>query len=141
CEQMEDPRHAKGIVERAIVRVVTAGTITEEDALDARAPNFLASLAPGGEGGEKAGLAWLDVSTGRLGALGTTLREAPDEIARLAPAELLWSREAVAPHAMLADVARELGRRISERDPWCFERESCLRALRKHFKVASLEGF
>jgi DNA mismatch repair protein MutS len=44
CEQMQDPRTAKGIVERAIVRVVTAGTITEEEALDARSNNFLAAL-------------------------------------------------------------------------------------------------
>ena len=45
CEQMSDPRASKGIVDRAIVRVVTAGTLTEEDALDARASNWLASLA------------------------------------------------------------------------------------------------
>src|SRR5215468_6182851 len=44
CEQMEDPKVAKGIVDREIVRVVTAGTITEEDALDSRQPNHLASL-------------------------------------------------------------------------------------------------
>src|SRR5437773_1788629 len=44
CEQREDPRSAKGLVDRAIVRVVTAGTITEENALDAREPNFLACV-------------------------------------------------------------------------------------------------
>src|SRR5438552_6988609 len=44
CEQLEDPRLAKGLVDRAIVRVVTAGTITEENALDAREPNFLACV-------------------------------------------------------------------------------------------------
>ena len=44
CEQLQDPRHVKGIVDRGIVRVVTPGTLTEDDALDARAPNFLGCL-------------------------------------------------------------------------------------------------
>ena len=49
CEQLEDPRFAKGIVDRAIVRVVTAGTITEENAVDAREPNDLACVFVSGE--------------------------------------------------------------------------------------------
>src|SRR5688572_7002301 len=63
CEQIEDPRRAKGIVERAIVRVVTAGTLTEEDALEAREHNDLACVYACDAG---AGLAWVDVSTGRF---------------------------------------------------------------------------
>ena len=62
CEQTGDPRTTKGIVDRGIVRVVTAGTITEEDELDSRASNYLASLLL--DGG-RAGLAWVDLSTGR----------------------------------------------------------------------------
>ena len=63
CEQTSDPRTTKGIVDRAIVRVVTAGTITEEDELDSRANNYLAALLL--DGG-RAGLAWIDLPPAAL---------------------------------------------------------------------------
>ncbi len=139
CEQMEDPRVAKGIVDRAIVRVVTAGTITEEESLDARAPNHLASLH---FDGDRAGLAWVDLSTGRLRVLEVSAEKIVDEIAQLAPAELLLSNTLSESRESLASAIREeLGPRITERDPWCFDREGGSRSLLRHFKVASLEGF
>ena len=68
CEQMEDPAEArkrggKSPVRRAVVRIVTPGTITEDTLLDARAHNYLAAL---GEAGRALGLAWLDLSTGEI---------------------------------------------------------------------------
>jgi DNA mismatch repair protein MutS len=60
CEQIQDPREAKGIVERALVRVITPGTLTEDNALDQSRPNFLAAVSPGAT---TCGLAWVDVST------------------------------------------------------------------------------
>jgi DNA mismatch repair protein MutS len=139
CEQMEDPRSAKGIVDRAIVRVVTAGTITEEDALEAREPNHLASLHVVED---RAGVAWVDLSTGRLRVLDVAADKAGDEIARLAPAELLVSAATIESRPAIAAAIREqLGPRITERDAWCFDRETASRALLRHFKVASLEGF
>ncbi len=139
CEQLQDPRFTKGLVDRAIVRVVTAGTITEEDALDARQHNFLASLFV--DGGRCA-LAWVDLSTGRLLASEFPLERLTDQLSRVQPAELLCSSATLKdPAPAVAEVAQELGRRVSERDPWNFERESCRRILLKQFKVASLEGF
>lgn len=139
CEQMEDPKVAKGIVDRAIVRVVTAGTITEEDALLAREPNHLASVHLAEE---SAGLAWVDLSTGRLRALEAPASGIGETIARLAPAELLVSSAGLEHRPELAAALRDaLGPRITERDAWCFERESSLRLLLRHLKVASLEGF
>jgi DNA mismatch repair protein MutS len=139
CEQMEDPKVAKGIVDRAIVRVVTAGTITEEDALLAREPNHLASVHLFEE---SAGLAWVDLSTGRLRALEIPASAVGEAVARLAPAELLVSSAGLERRPDLATALRDpLGPRVTERDPWCFERESSLRLLLRHFKVASLEGF
>src|SRR5215467_1273567 len=66
CDQVEDPAEArrrgnKGPVKRAVVRVVTAGTLTEDGLLDARRHNYLAGIA---EAGSELGLAWLDLSTG-----------------------------------------------------------------------------
>jgi len=139
CEQMEDPKLAKGLVDRAIVRVVTAGTITEEDQLRPREPNFLASVHFG-EG--RSGLAWIDLSTGRLRVTEILEEKLVDEIARLAPAELLLAASALESRASLGAALREeLGPRVTERDPWCFDRETALRALQRHFEVASLEGF
>ena len=138
CEQMSDPRHSKGIVDRAIVRVVTAGTLTEEDALDARASNWLASLVV-----EKAGvgLAWVDVSTGRFLVSKIQPAQIEDQLARLDPAELLWVDGVQEVHPDLKPIAERLGARLSTRDGWRFEREACRRVLHDHFKVATLEGF
>ncbi|MEE8469360.1 MAG: DNA mismatch repair protein MutS, partial [Planctomycetota bacterium] len=144
CEQMEDPRTTKGIVDRAIVRVVTAGTITEEDVLDARASNWLACLAPAERraGQACAGLAWVDISTGRLHASELAGDEIEDELARLAPAELLWPESMAESHPELARrLGAEFGPRLTDREAWRFERDACLRVLRKQFGVATLKGF
>ncbi len=140
CEQMQDPRSVKGIVERQVVRVVTAGTITEEEALDARANNFLASLFVDKEG--RAGLAWLDVSTGRFLATETDADGVDDELSRVSPAELLVSEGIAAGHpALFGRLGADYGARLSQREPWRFERESCTRVLQRQLGVATLEGY
>jgi DNA mismatch repair protein MutS len=139
CEQLEDPRHVQGMVERGVVRVVTAGTLTEEDALEARENNYLLALHVAGA---EAGLAWVDLSTGRMRTSEVPLARAVEELARIGPAELLCSNLLFDSLPALGAELRELlGPRISTRDPWCFDREGALRALAKHFKVATLEGF
>jgi DNA mismatch repair protein MutS len=139
CEQMTDPRETQGIVDRSIVRVVTAGTITEEDALDARAPNYLASLAVDGK---RAGVAWVDVSTGRFLATEIASADVEDELARIAPAELLSAEGLLERAPALHDALEaQFGTRRSERAAWRFERDACLRALCAQFKVKTLEGF
>ena len=139
CEQIGDPRTTKGIVERAIVRVVTPGTLTEENALEARASNYLASLWVRGG---RAGLSWVDVSTGRFHTAEVAAEAALDELERIAPAELLWCPDLAAEEEKLtAELKKSYGPRLTERDPWRFERDTAFRALTKHFKVASLEGY
>src|SRR5262245_56640854 len=63
CDQTEDPKSAKGLVDREVVRLVTAGTLTEEGALDPSAANYLLAVRPGKR---RTGLAWVDLSTGRF---------------------------------------------------------------------------
>lgn len=138
CEQMQDPRHVKGIVERAIVRVVTAGTITEEDALDARENNFLASLFVLGD---RAGLAWVDISTGRFLTCEVAAADVADEISRVRPAELLWPTGLAGTHPELAVELERQDARLSDREDWRFDREGAQRTLARHFKVKSLEGY
>jgi DNA mismatch repair protein MutS len=139
CEQLEDPRLAKGIVERGIVRVVTPGTLTEENALDARASNYLASLVVVGG---RAGLAWVDLSTGRLQACELDEERVLDEIARIAPAELLGAPELLTERAgWKEELGERLGIALTEREAWRFTPDTAMRALTRHFRVKSLEGF
>ncbi len=138
CEQLQDPRHVKGIVDRGIVRVVTPGTLTEETALDARAPNYLACLFPGRD---SIGLAWVELSTGRLVASDLDPTKLSDELARVRPAELLLPAGALDAHPQWKRMLDDLEASISERDEWRFDREGALRSLTKHFGVKSLAGF
>ena len=138
CEQLTDPRHTKGIVDRGVVRIVTPGTITEEDALDARASNFLASLFVGKQ---TAALAWVDLSTGRFHAAELAPEKLADELARVRPAELLWPVTLEDRWAEGFDVRGELGPRITEREDWRFDHDGMRRALERHFKVRTLEGY
>ena len=90
CEQVEDPKLAKGLVRREVTRIVTPGTVTDDALLDPRTSNFLAAVAPG----DPVGLAWVELSTGRFVAAGFSARQLPDQLARIAPAECLLSDEA-----------------------------------------------
>jgi DNA mismatch repair protein MutS len=112
CEQLEDPseakqRGSKAVLRRDVVRLITAGTLTEESLLDARAPNFLTAVfrAPGGGDGGRMALASLDISTGEFEVGEVAAADFPGEIARLAPGE------AIASDALLAD--QHLGRWIA----------------------------
>jgi DNA mismatch repair protein MutS len=139
CEQLEDPRKAKGIVDRGVVRIVTPGTLTEEDALDARSNNYLAAVWVARE---RAGLAWVDLSTGRLQGAELEARRIVDEIARVAPSELLaapelWSTD----EGLQGELSERLGITLTERESWRFDPETAERTLTRHFKVKGLEGF
>jgi DNA mismatch repair protein MutS len=94
CEQVEDPaeakkRGSKSVVKRDVVRLVTPGTLTEDDHLDARASNYLAALAALKHGETDFALAWADISTGETFVSDLAAGALADEMARIGPAELL----------------------------------------------------
>src|SRR5438105_8134439 len=100
CDQVEDPAEArrrgnKGPVKRAVVRVVTAGTLTEDGLLDARRHNYLAGIA---EAGSEMGLAWLDLSTGSFGLMPTGEASLAADLARIMPGEILLPERLLARH-------------------------------------------
>ena len=88
CEQMEDPKLAKGMIKREVTQVVTPGTLTDEALLDPRESNFLASVWPSRSG--LVGLAWLEVSTGRFVTADLDPSQLADELARIRPSECLY---------------------------------------------------
>src|SRR5688572_20041969 len=99
CEQVEDPaeakkRGAKSPVKRDVVRLVTRGTITEDDLLPARGSNFLAALSMVRHGEADFALAWADVSTGEVWVSEIALDGLADELARIEPAELILTEAA-----------------------------------------------
>jgi len=137
CEQVEDPRVAKGLVRREVTRVVTPGTVTDEALLDPRECNYLAAVA--GSVDDRAtpvGLAWVELSTGRFVAGGFPAGELPDQLARLAPAECLLA-EGAPPLVETLDERMM----ITRRPDWAFAHEAARGALAKHFGTANLEGF
>ena len=94
CEQVEDPaeakkRGSKSVVKRDVVRLVTAGTLTEDDLLPARASNYLAALSMVRHGEADFALAWADVSTGETAVIDVPAHMVADELARIDPVELL----------------------------------------------------
>jgi DNA mismatch repair protein MutS len=91
CEQTEDPKQAKGLIKREVVRLMTPGTLTDEPLLDGRSENNLAAVAFGvtKQNGYRASLAWVELSTGNCRAMSGSEDQILDEIARLRPAEVL----------------------------------------------------
>ena len=133
CEQIEDPKVAKGIVKRAVVETITPGAAFSDDLLDASRNTFLAAIALGSDG---VGLAAADLSTGEFRLVRCTREDLDAVLARLAPRELL-----VATGTSLEGVTRADDLLITPREGWEFDLALASDALVQHFGVASLEGF
>ncbi len=139
CEQVQDPAEATGLVERDVTRVITAGTLTEDQILDSRSNNFLAAVALGNAG---AGLAWIDLSTGKFEVEDVPAGTLSDSLQRVSPAECLLPQaqhededgpplEAHLPEGCL----------VTRRPPWEFNQEDGRRRLNAHFGTRTLDGF
>src|SRR5262245_13356317 len=137
CDQVEDPKDAKGLVDREIVRVVTAGTLTEDAALEPTTANFLLAVRPGRR---RTGLAWVDRSTGRFLVADVEPPSLADEVARIAPAEVIVP-EGTDGDALAKRLSAEAGIAPSTAPAWTFATEAASKALKEHFAVASLAGF
>lgn len=137
CEQMEDPKLAKGPVKRDVTRVVTPGTLTEDSLLDPRESNFLACVFPTNT---SCGLAWVEVSTGRFFISDLANDAVLDEIARIQPAECLIPEQSQQ-NPVIQGLSRMTGLFLSERAPWSFAADQCLRLLLEQFQTRTLSGF
>lgn len=140
CEQVEDPKAAKGIVRREVIRVVTPGLVVDTDTLDPRRNNYLAALAPGGAGGW--GLACVDITTGEFRATeSAVLTEIATELAARDPAEVLLP-EGKEGDLLLDQLAITLHGRATNRIPaWVTAEDRATHELLAAFPHGSLEAF
>jgi len=134
CDQVEDPKKAKGMVKREVTRVVTPGTLTDDALLNPHENNFLASIY---FGKSNIGLAWLELSTGRFLTSNTTAEHLVDELARIHPAECIFAEGNTA----LQNAIGHLDTMLTERPPWSFAADECEIRLLDHFGTKTLEGF
>jgi DNA mismatch repair protein MutS len=136
CEQVEDPKLAKGIVRREVVETITPGAAFADDLLDGARANFLCAML---RHGDALGVAAADLSTGAfrlaLAAPGT----ADAVLARFAPREVLIPAGAHGMAAPVPDTGAE-GALVTERDAWEFDPSLAREELARHFGVHSLEG-
>src|SRR5215469_12605781 len=142
CDQVEDPAEArrrggKGPVRRAVTRVVTAGTLTEEGLLDARRHNYLAGVA---EAGGELGLAWLDLSTGAFETTPTAGASLAADLARLSPGEILVPERLLTRPALFELWAEWKPALTPLPDPR-FASEPARRRLQDFYGVGALDGF
>ncbi len=129
CEQVEDPKLAKGLVRREVIETVTPGTVLAEEWLERKRNNFLVAVDPRGGA---AGLAALDLTTGELVLETVAPEDLPTALARYEAPEVVLP--AGAPVTAGGAPAR------SEREPWEFDPELAREDLTRTFRLASLDG-
>jgi DNA mismatch repair protein MutS len=142
CEQTEDPAEAKArggksVVGRAVVRMVTPGTLTEDSLLDARRHNYLAALA---DAQGELGFAWLDMSTGEFVMQPLVPSDAGAALARLAPGELLLPDRLLA-RADLHDALRDWNDCLTPLPGARFDSQNARRRLETLYRVGTLDSF
>lgn len=145
CEQLEDPAEAKkrgykAVIQRDVVRIITAGTITEENLLDARQANYLAAIVADSQacsgGNNKYILSWLDISTGEFNFSAASSKTIAMELARINP------RELIIPEELTANTELQDFRSIFTPQPAnLFEEKRAERLLKEIYNVASIEMF
>ncbi|HET7552615.1 MAG TPA: DNA mismatch repair protein MutS [Gemmatimonadaceae bacterium] len=139
CEQVEDPKLAKGIVRREVVETITPGAAFADDLLDGARNNFLCAL---NASRPMAGIAAVDLSTGELRLATAPASDVAPVLARLAPSELLVAREKSGDAAELDLVTySDENVLVTEREAWEFDTALGADELTRQFAVASLEGF
>lgn len=142
CEQMEDPKLTKGLVKRGVVRVVTPGTVLDDEMLDPKSNQFVVSIVPGTDGW---GLAAIDLTTGLFKA--TEFFENNAETLLAGELDKLDSREIIVPESAAhskvfsSDGYQAHSGLLQPREDWTFSYREAYRKLTEQFKTGTLEGF
>ena len=136
CEQVEDPKLAKGIVKRDIVEIISAGTAMDESNLNAKEANYLFAFVPQAEG---VAFAVADVTTGYLAVSKCTLQAFECEFCRRMPKEVVVPEGTQIPSAIM-DIIRSENVLVTEQPAFLFGEEQAKDVLFTHFKVEALDG-
>ena len=142
CDQVEDPKKAKGLVRREIVRVVTPGTVNDPQQMDSKANLWIASIA---SSGERLGAAFLDASTGEFLVWETDGRDARDwsavaeRLTAFGPREIVFAEDLAWDERLRA--SQDPRAVLTPTDPFAFSSATAATVLERHFGVASLDGF
>ena len=136
CEQLTDPKESKGIVERGIIRIVSPGTVTEENLLEEQKNNYILCAHMGKE---QLGVAYTDVTTGEfyLGEIEPIAFS--DMLAQIQPAELLADEATM--HTDVIPSKDQYDAMHTQYPDWAFETDTAAKNVMGHFRVASLEGY
>ncbi|MBQ1472114.1 MAG: DNA mismatch repair protein MutS, partial [Eubacterium sp.] len=138
AEQMEDPKLAKGIVKREVIRVVTPGTVMSEQSLEDGKNNYLCCAC---YSGKTFGLSFADVSTGDFFLTEIDDRKVfLDELEKFTPAEMIFNDALYISGVDLEDLKVRLHMSVSSLPATVFSQEACEKALLSHFKVSSLKA-
>lgn len=139
CEQLEDPKHAKGLVDRDVVRIVTPGTVLEASVLDSRANSYLMSIS---KADSSYGLSFVDISTGEFVVTQIEGEDAETkvlaEFAQRSPREVL--HQASLDSKRLTDEFRAAGAAMTSLEDVAFIQEASESLLRRHFRLQTLAG-
>ncbi|MEO5928564.1 MAG: DNA mismatch repair protein MutS [Candidatus Kapaibacterium sp.] len=135
CEQLEDPKLARGIVRRDVIEVVTPGVAMNDKLLDAGRNNYLAAVF---SDRDRAGIAFCDISTGEFQATEVTAAEMGEVLEAIGPAEIIVGR---AQKDRLAEIRISSEPRLTRLEDWIFDPEYASERLREHFGTQSLKGF
>lgn len=138
CEQLEDPKQAKGLVKRDVIRVVTPGTNLDAQALDESRNNYLMCIICMED---RYGLSVADISTGEY--LVTELdseKKLLDEINKFSPSEIICNHSFYVSGVDIEDMKERLHISVFSLDSWYFDDALCARNLMEHFHVSSLSG-
>ena len=134
CEQVEDPKDAKGIVRREVVETISPGVAFSDDLLEGTRNNFVIAVAAGANG--QLGLAAVDVSTGEFRLKDIPPGEFDAAVARFAPRELLIAKGSAA----LPRTSQLDGVLVTEREAWEFDDAMAREDLSRHFALRGLDG-
>lgn len=138
CEQMEDPKLAKGLVKRDVIRIVTPGTNCYIGSLDESKNNYLMGIV---SIDNSFGISFVDVTTGEYYMTEVdSLSKLLDEINKFMPSEIICNDSFYICGADLTDLSERLGIAISALEPRYFDKDICNRVLCRHFQVSTLEG-
>ena len=139
CEQVEDPKLAKGIVERRVTKILTPGVILDPEKLDSKSNNFLASLY---FDGKTYGLAYTDISTGQFKTASfSTLDDLTEELSNLEPKEVLLPEEFHQSEELVSFFSRTWNPLITRFDSWVWELDRAKEILKDMLSSQTLEAF